>query len=270
VSWQAFKNHIPAGARLAAGDLCWQAGSLWRSAAAAMGCRAWPQNTQRLQGFLGRHAGQRCFILGNGPSLARTDLGRLRGEVTFGLNRAYLLFPRLGFETTYLVAVNSLVIRQCLTELRALTCPHFVPWGMRRLFEGDAGAFFLDTAFTAANGFAADITGRVFQGYTVTYVALQLAFYMGFREAVLIGVDHSFVTQGTPNAAVTSEGDDPNHFSPHYFGRGFRWQLPDLAGSERAYRLARRAFEAEGRRVVDATLGGKLDVFPRVDYDSLF
>jgi hypothetical protein len=54
------------------------------------------------------------------------------------------------------------------------------------------------------------------------------------------------------------------------FGKGFRWQLPDLETSEIAYGMARSAFEADGRKVVDATVGGKLTVFPKVDYNSLF
>ena len=53
-------------------------------------------------------------------------------------------------------------------------------------------------------------------------------------------------------------------------GEGFRWQLPDLEASERASRMTRTAFEKDGRRVPDATKGGKLTVFPKVDFDSLF
>jgi len=69
---------------------------------------------------------------------------------------------------------------------------------------------------------------------------------------------------------VQSEGDDPNHFSAAYFGKGFRWQLPDLETSEIGYRMARQAYEKAGRRVLDATVGGKLDIFEKVNYDSLF
>ena len=68
----------------------------------------------------------------------------------------------------------------------------------------------------------------------------------------------------------TSGGDDPNHFHPDYFGKGYRWHNPRLDRMELAYRKAKRVFEADGRRVVNATLGGKLEVFERVDYDSLF
>jgi hypothetical protein len=93
---------------------------------------------------------------------------------------------------------------------------------------------------------------------------------MGFSQVILIGVDHNFVTRGQANTTVTSEGNDPNHFAPDYFGKGFRWQLPDLVTSERAYSMARTAFQADGRVVLDATLNGKLTLVPKVDYLSLF
>lgn len=217
-----------------------------------------------------RHRGERCFILGNGPSLARTDLSLLRGEVTFGMNRVYLLFDTLGFQTTYYVAVNDLVIEQCARDLRGLRGPKFIAWRGRQWLRGDSEAVFLDTDYMGEEDFAQDVAGRVFEGSTVTYVALQIAFHLGFQDVVLVGVDHNFTARGQPNTPVVSGGDDPDHFSPEYFGRGFRWQLPDLAASERAYQLARRAYEAAGRRVVDATIGGRLDVFPKVEYRSLF
>jgi len=69
---------------------------------------------------------------------------------------------------------------------------------------------------------------------------------------------------------VVSAGNDPDHFAADYFPSGFRWQLPDLPASEKAYQLARQAFEAAGRKILDATVGGNLRVFPRVDYHQLF
>jgi hypothetical protein len=93
---------------------------------------------------------------------------------------------------------------------------------------------------------------------------------MGFEQVILIGVDHNFVTKGDANKTVTSQGDDPNHFAPNYFGKGFKWQLPDLETSERAYRMARAAYEDDAREVLDATVGGKLTVFPKVNYTTLF
>lgn len=207
-------------------------------------------------------------MIGNGPSLKRTDLTRLQHERTFGLNRIYLKFPELGFTTTYHVCVNTLVIEQCAHEIEALPIPKFIGWDARRLIRMTG-----DTAFVRAleePGFYADPRDGLWEGSTVTYVALQLAYWMGFATVVLIGVDHDFETKGEPGKTVVSSGDDPNHFDPGYFGKGFRWQLPNLPTSETAYRIAKRHFEADGRRIIDATIGGKLQVFDKVDYASLF
>ncbi len=230
----------------------------------------WAESRRRLAAYRDAHAGERCFIIGNGPSLRRTDLTHLRREFTFGLNRIYLLFPELGFTTSCLVSVNELVLEQCAAEIRALDLPRFITWRARRWFSGDPRTIFLDSDYTGPENFSGAAMGRLFEGLTVTYVALQLAFFMGFADVILVGVDHNFVTQGQANSTVTSGGDDPNHFAPNYFGKGFRWQLPDLEGSERAYRMARQAFEAAGRSVRDATIGGKLSIFPKIDYSELF
>lgn len=230
----------------------------------------WRRDTRsQLAAFKDKHRGERCFIIGNGPSLRDTDMSKLRGENTIGMNRIYLMFPDLGFETTYYMSVNDLVIEQCAEEIQNLKLPRFVSWRGRQWLKPEANLFFLYSTYTGPK-FAGDIRGRMWEGATVTYMALQTAFFLGFQQVVLIGVDHNFTTQGKPNTTVTSQGDDPNHFHPGYFGKGFRWQLPDLETSERAYQMAREAYKADGREVIDATVGGKLRVFPRVDYNSLF
>ena len=214
--------------------------------------------------------GQRAFIIGNGPSLKQTDLSKLKGEFTFGLNRIYLMFPELGFSTTYFVSVNDLVIEQCVKDISALSMPKFLSWRSHRFFPtGTLPATFLYTTYDNP-AFARDVRHRVWESATVTYVALQLAFHMGFEQVVLVGVDHNGSVPGKANTTIVSQGDDPNHFNPEYFGKGFRWQLPDFEMSEIGYRLARQAYEANGRQVLDATIGGKLTVFPKVDYLSLF
>lgn len=227
-------------------------------------------STRQLTELKDAQRGKRCFIIGNGPSLKQMDLSKLRKESTFGMNRIYLIFPELGFHTTYFVSVNHLVVRQCAQEILPLKMPKFLPWGSRRDLPGASpDTIFLNTS-CQGRGFTTDVRRPVWVGATVTYVALQLAYHMGFEQVLLIGVDHNFVTKGPAGQAVTSQGDDPNHFAPHYFGKGFRWELPDLETSEIAYRLARDAFEKDKRQVLDATVGGKLTIFPKVDYNSLF
>jgi hypothetical protein len=231
------------------------------------------ESIQRLAKLKDVHRGERCFVIGNGPSLNETDVSRLENEYTFGMNRIYLAFDEWGFQTSYLVSVNDLVIQQCHLDFQELDIPKFFSWRARNLLYPngtlDDQTHFLFTTYTGPK-FAQDARARMWEGATVTYVCLQLAFHMGFEKAVLIGVDHSFSTQGDPNTTVVSEGADPDHFSEDYFGKGFRWQLPDLATSEIAYRMARDAYEDAGREIVDATIGGKLEGFPKVNYLDLF
>jgi hypothetical protein len=263
---------------------------VWRTASdaryAVQRLALWPAATfhpwrrhslRRLADFKDKHRGQRCFIIGNGPSLKQTDLTRLRDEATFGMNRIYLAFPELGFGTTYYVCINSLVIEQCAEDIRKLTMPKFLSWRSRNLIppqnaSGDASIedlIFLHTTYTGPK-FTQDVRGRLWEGATVTNVTLQLAYYMGFDPVILIGVDHTYSTQGQPNTTIVSQSDDPDHFNASYFGKGFRWQLPDLDTSERGYWMARQAFEKDGRQVLDATVGGQLTIFPKIDYNSLF
>lgn len=266
---ESIKNALPASA--------WK---VLRNARDGMGhLRAWPEATfhpwrresvRNLGAYHNIHAGKRCFILGNGPSLAKTDLTRLKHEYTIGLNRIFLGFQEMGWLPSYFVSVNGLVIEQSAAEIQSLQMPKFIAWRGRKWLHPDDKTMFLHTTYTGPK-FATDIRGRVWEGGTVTYVALQAAYYLGFSEVVLIGVDHNYVgTQGKPNETVVSQGDDPNHFHAGYFGKGFRWQLPDLENWNFAYTLAREAYKSDNRRVIDATIGGKLQVFPKVDYDSLF
>ncbi len=227
------------------------------------------ESVRRLPAFKDIHKGQRCFIIGNGPSLRQTDLTRLKNEHTFGLNRIFMAFPEMGFETSYYVSINDLMVEQSADEVKKLSMPRFLSWRARKWLSPQENLFYLYTSYTGAR-FARDITGRVWEGATVTNVALQIAYYMGFEKVILIGVDHNFATKGKPNTTIVQQGDDPNHFNAGYFGKGFRWQLPDLETSELGYRLAREAFEADGRQVVDATVGGNLQIFPKAAYDSLF
>jgi len=231
------------------------------------------ESIRRLAALKDIHKDKRAFVIANGPSLKYTDMSRLKNEFTFGMNRIYLMFPGLGFSTTYLTVVNDLVIEQTAGELAALSLPKFLAWRSRRHFPANLPInrlpTFLYTSYTGPR-FATDVRGRVWEGATVTNVTLQLAFHMGFQQVILIGVDHNYNTKGKPNATVISQGDDPNHFSPSYFGKGFRWQLPDLETSEVGYAMAREAYRKAGREILDATIGGKLTIFPKVDYDSLF
>jgi hypothetical protein len=116
--------------------------------------------------------------------------------------------------------------------------------------------------------FSMDPSVGVCEGFTVTYVALQIAFYMGFAKVALIGCDHNFPTKGSSNTLTTTAGADLNHFDPNYFANGVKWQLPDLEGSQYAYRLARDAYQRAGRLLVNCTVGTKLETLPIMDLNA--
>ena len=110
-------------------------------------------------------------------------------------------------------------------------------------------------------------------GGTVSYLCMQLAYYMGFRQVYLVGFDHSYripkdaVIKGND---ILSQSADPNHFSGDYFGKGKRWHDPMVDRMATAYGKAKKYYEKSGRQIINATAGGKLEVFDRMPYDGLF
>ena len=188
------------------------------------------------------------------------------------MNRIYLHFEIMGFLPTYYVAINQLVLEQFADEIKQLPIPKFLNWNKRSLFDSNiSDVMFLKTRLGISDSFQPNILEPIYSGGTVTFVAMQIAYFMGFQEVILIGVDHNFVDKGTPNKIEIRETNtDYNHFHPDYFPKGSRWQLPDLRRSELAYESARVAFESDGRQILDATVNGKCQVFPKVNFKSLF
>lgn len=222
------------------------------------------RHANRLRAFKNVHQGETCFIIGNGPSLNKMDLTKLRDYHTFGLNKIYLMFNRVDLNLSYHVAVNYLVIEQSASEFEALSCPSFLAYRTAHKHVKPLSHINY-LMFSNGMSFQTELTKPICQGFTVTYVAMQIAYYMGFSTVFLIGVDHNFNVNGNPNELKHLQGADQNHFDPSYFSNK-DWQLPDLEGSELAYKLAKFAFERSGRRIYDATVGGKLQIFPKMTY----
>jgi hypothetical protein len=225
-------------------------------------------NREILQ-FKDRHTSERCVIIGNGPSLNTMDLSFLKHETCFGLNRIYIAFERYDFVPTYLVSVNRFVLEQSAADFQELPCTKFLSFEGVPAIHPDDNLIVINPR-TWEDFFSTDPRRGLCIGSTVTYVAMQLAFWMGFEEVVLIGVDHRFTTRGAPHKIVESQGDDPNHFDPNYFGKGYTWQLPDLKNSEQMYRIADAYFRAYRGKIIDATVNGACPVFEKADYRDVF
>jgi tetratricopeptide (TPR) repeat protein len=228
------------------------------------------KSQEKIRQFHNKHLGERCVIIGNGPSLNEMDLSFLKDEICFGTNKIFLGFERWNFSPTYYVAVNPHVIEQSVDQIRNISCPKFIGNRGVSFFDPSDDLIFIKTFPSPEEAFSKSPDVGLNEGSTVTYVAMQLAYYMGFSEVILIGVDHHFVTQGTPYEAVVSGGNDPNHFDPNYFGKGLKWQLPDLDASEKSYQVAKKVFEESGRKIIDATVNGRCQTFPKQDYKKIF
>ncbi len=218
----------------------------------------------RLFQFKDRHRGEDCFIIGNGPSLNRMNLELLNDYYTFGLNKIYLIFDRVDLHITYHVSVNSLVIEQIEDQIHRLNCPKFFSYSNASRHSNLYDTYYLYTIGGVGN-FQPDISCPVIEGGTVTYVAMQIAFYMGFKNVFLIGVDHNFAQTGSANEEQVMTGQDVNHFDPNYFS-GQKWNLADLKSSEFGYSTAKLNYEYTERKIIDATVDGKLEVFDKMDF----
>lgn len=233
-------------------------------------CELDPNDTKlQLEELKDIFKGERCFVIGNGPSLNKTDLTYLKNEFTIGLNRIYLNYPNMGFQPSMLCITNPNIVRQFSVDINRLQSIKFLNYKTRGLIKNRWNTFFFES--NGKHDFYKDLSDYIWcDGCTVTYCALQVAYYMGFREVFLVGVDHSFSDSGTPNKLVESQRVDINHFHKDYFSAGVEWQYPDLDCSKISYKVAKSVYEKSGRKILDATVDGKLDVFEKFQYASLF
>jgi hypothetical protein len=215
------------------------------------------------------HPGEKAIIICNGPSLLRVDMSSLNNVFTIGLNKINLLFESSSFRPNCIVAVNSYVISQNKDFYSLTDIPLFLDQkGARNVNLKASSTRSLLFSSEGHPGFSRDIRLAVNQGATVTYVAMQLAYFMGFSRIALIGCDHDFVTKGPDHKLVTSGVIDPNHFDPRYFAGGVPWQLPSIAESEESYMKGKRFYGYDNRLIYNSTVGGKLEIFPRLPLDQ--
>jgi hypothetical protein len=215
-------------------------------------------------------SGQRCFLICNGPSLRKTNLAVLRNEYTFGLNRIYLNYERMGFQPTFYACVNPNLARQFAYDLNQLRSLRFFESSFMPYIQNAWNSYFLQHDSSGGLQFFHDLRQLAWhQGWTVTFCAMQVAYYLGFQEVILVGCDHYFSVSGKPNKTVVAHSADANHFHPDYFGKGVVWDHPDLESSEQAYRLAKEIYARGGRAVFDATICGHLTVFPKLKLAKL-
>lgn len=220
---------------------------------------------KKIEVFKNKHLGERCFILATGPSLTVEDVKKLKNEYTFGMNSICMLFDELGWETTYYGVQDRGVFEKLVDKYQKLKetilfVGDGIPASERNKVKSIPFAInYLDHkhSYKRLNTkFSFDVLKQVYDGYTITYSLIQIAVYMGFKEIYLLGNDCSYPK-------------DPK--KQHFMDFG-HYDSSTLTARDRiifAYQYAKDFLKESDVKILNATRGGALEIFPRVDFDSL-
>ena len=239
-------------------------------------------HTPRLKALKEKHQGaQRCFIIGNGPSLNQTDLDVLENETTFAVNGFFLKSRKMSWTPTYYLVEDHLVAEDRHHWINNFKGPtKLFPAYLAYCIDNADDVIFFNhrprKSYPDGFDFSLEADKITYTGCTVTFTAMQLAAYMGFQEIYLIGVDADYAIPADAQkggayatGVLDMQSADPNHFDPSYFGRGHRWHDPQVDKMIQAYEEAERVVTANGQRIFNAGVGGKLEIFERKPFDEV-
>ncbi len=238
---------------------------------------------KKLKGLKDKFKGERCFILGNGPSLNKMDLKLLEEEHSFAVNGIFYKTDEMGYVPSFYVVEDGAVMQDNKARINQFKCEYnFFPSIYKKDIRNRKNTYFFNmdrsfyeqrSAYFEIPRFSVDCSDRIYCGQSVTIVNLQLAYYLGFEKVYLIGMDFNYDIPDSlkiDGHVFESTEDDVNHFHPDYFGKGKKWHDPKLHNVLKSYKMAKTMYELDGRNIYNATDGGKLDIFERVNYNSLF
>ncbi|MBT5027827.1 MAG: hypothetical protein HOL15_01790 [Nitrospinaceae bacterium] len=130
---------------------------------------------EKISGYKNLHSGKNIFILSSGPSLADLDLSLLKNKIVMGLNRSTQIYP-----TPYY---------QCVFDYRLFDLFPESYRNVRQLFTLQDRPFGLPLKLLGGDGFSQDLEEGIYSGYTISYFALQVVAYMGFKNIFYLGLD---------------------------------------------------------------------------------
>lgn len=227
------------------------------------------------------YEGERAFLVAGGPSLKETDLSRLKGEIIYSVSLTYKAdLPHIDFH----FIGDKNITKQFADEIMNVPARFMIVskgiYDSGLLSEENAKfltlLYFLGHAKPGFYGY--DITEKIYGGGTSTFLAMQFAYYMGIRELYTIGLDHNWKYENTEGTGIfqggkellETKGKDVNHFTEDYYPDGVKWFEPNIPKIERAYTWARKAFEADGRSLINASISTKLseNIIPKKEFDE--
>lgn len=221
------------------------------------------------------HKGERCFIIGNGPSLTAEDLELLKDEVTFASNRIYSIFETTSWRPTYYAVFDESIVRpkDVADGIDSIECEmKFVRrQGYFKEYKPlNPPICFVKTYYSRKYldnpQFSTDASRGIYTIGGVTYAMLQLAVHMGFKEIYLIGMDNRYAFSIMRDGTVVENKNVTSHFAADTKMRQnavATWEM------DTAYEYAQEFSKKNGFRIYNATRGGFLEKFERKDLDSI-
>ena len=206
--------------------------------------------------FKNIHKGERCFIVATGPSINKTNLKLIKNEVTFGVNSLYSILDKFDLKTNYYAVSDGKVWERYSKPVSKLDTTLFISSDTGRMYlrqNTSGNAIILQTKgyMSVTGDFSTDISKYVVGGHTVVIdICLQVAYYMGFKEVYLLGCDCDY--SGTK---THFDGSTPSNLTGMAIG--------EYDKVFKAYEVCKKVFENDGRKIYNATVGGKLEVFER-------
>lgn len=229
---------------------------------------------KKLKQLKDKYKGKRCFICGNGPSLNAKDLDTLhnRDEFTFGMNRIFKIFPQTNWRPTFYICEDKVIMQNIENEVNKIDCKYkFIPTEMLwyHNFNIKNAHYFNMHCCSNNHSFSYNAAKQLECTGTVTITCIQLAYYMGFSEVYLIGVDHNFSNMTDKDGKKIINNNVRNYFCEDYDKDVEDKVVHDLYYTTKSYEEAKKACDKVGFKVFNATRGGKLEVFPRANLDEL-
>ncbi|AYL97106.1 6-hydroxymethylpterin diphosphokinase MptE-like protein [Mucilaginibacter celer] len=237
------------------------------------------KNIEKWQTLKDKYKGKRVFIIGNGPSLNQMPLYLLEGEYTMAFNRFNLMFERLNWLPQFYMVTDDLVVKDMHEQINKDILPlvdyaffpdiHPSNVEFDKYIDHKENVYWLNTDRPE---FRADLPNCGINK-TVVNGAIQVAAFLGFTDIYLIGVDMTFADQKVKKINSRNwEADehDPNHFDPRYFGKGLKYHNPTVHEMLEKFDQGREFFESRNVHIYNAGHGGKLEAFPRKNFESLF
>ena len=240
--------------------------------------------SDKIKKYKNTHVGERCFVLGNGPSLKAEDLEWIKDEYSFAANRVYLIFDKTDWRPSFWICQDRQLIRSLTDFYQSYDGDIFL--GYQALHDFGINVpkanYYLCNARQVIRrktqlDFSAEADKYIIDGASVTYSAIQMAVYMGFSEIYLLGMDHQFSHTLDKNRRIVAHKDVKiDYFDNRYKDafkkfeeKGKTYAAPDSEMITYAFEAAKRYCDDHGVEIFNATRGGKLEVFTRVDFDDI-